>query len=331
MAIEIGRRQFISALGGASLAWPLAARAQQPKMPVIGFLSSQSPDRFAPYVAAFRQGLKDTGYSEGQNVAIEFRWANGAINRLPALAAELVGRKVNVIVATAGSPLVAKAATATIPIVALSGGDPVRNGLVASFDRPGGNVTVVAQFAYTLGPKRLEILRELVPKAKAIAVLVNPSSPDPESKFATQEVETTARAVGQKINVLNASNERDIDAAFATLVQRGDDALLVMSDPFFNSRREQLVALATRHMIPAIYEWREFAAAGGLMSYGASIADAYRQLGIYAGKILKGAKPADLPVMQAVKVELVINLKTAKTLGLTFPLTRLGRADAVIE
>jgi ABC-type uncharacterized transport system substrate-binding protein len=324
------RRDFIKVIWGAAATWPIAARAQQPAMPVIGFLNGQSPDRFAPYVAAFRQGLNETGFIEGENVAIEFRWANGRLDQLPALAAELVDRRVNVIIASGGTPLAAKAATATIPIVALSGGDPVRAGLVASFNRPGGNVTAVAMFAYSLGPKRLELLRE-IPKAKAIAVLVNPSNPDPESKFDTQAVEAAARAVGQQINILNASSEHDIDAAFVTLVQRGDDALLVMSDPFFNSQREQLVALAARHMIPAIYEWREFATAGGLMSYGSSITDAYRQLGVYAGKILKGEKPADLPVMQAVKVELIINLKTAKALGITFTLSLLGRADEAIE
>lgn len=310
---------------------PLAAHAQQPKMPVIGFLNGQSPDRFAPYVAAFRQGLKDTGYTEGQNVVIEYRWAGGQLDRMPALAAELVGRQVNVIITSGGAPQAAKAATATIPIVAMSGGDPVRGGLVASLNRPGGNLTAVNLFAYSLGPKRLEILRELVPEAKVIAVLVNPRNLGPESKLDARAVEAAARAVGQQINILNASNEREIDTAFATLVQRRDDALLVMGDPFFNSRREKLVVLAARHAVPTIFEWREFAAAGGLMSYGASITDAYRQLGIYAGKILKGAKPADLPVMQAVKVELVINLKTAKALGLTIPQSLLLRADHVIE
>jgi putative ABC transport system substrate-binding protein len=324
------RREFITLLGIAT-AWPLAARAQQPALPVIGFLNGQSPDRFAPYVAAFHKGLGETGYVEGQNVAIEYRWAGGQLDRMPALAAELVGRQVNVIASTGGMPSAAKAATATIPIVALSGGDPVRSGLVASFNRPGGNVTVVGLFAYALGPKRLEVLRELLPKANVIAVLVNPRNPDPEAKLDAQAVEAAARAVGQQINVVAAGSDRDIDAAFATLIQRRDDALLVMGDPFFNSRREQLVALAARHGIPAIFEWREFAAAGGLMSYGASITDAYRQVGIYAGKVLKGAKPADLPVMQAVKVELVLNLKTAKALGLTFPLSLLGRADEVIE
>ena len=300
-------------------------------MPVIGFLNGQWPDRWAPYVAAFRRGLTDTGYVEGQNVAIEYRWAGGQLDRLPALAADLVGRQVNVIIASGGAFQAAKAATETIPIVTLSGGDPVRGGLVARLDRPEGNVTAVALFAYSLGPKRLEVLRELVPHAKVIAILVNSSSDDPESKVATQEVEAAARAVGQQIDIVSASSESDIDAAFTTVFQRAHNALLVMADPFFNSRREQLVTLATHYKIPTIFEWREFAMAGGLLSYGASISDAYRQLGIYAGKILKGAKPADLPVMQAVKVELVLNLKTAKSLGLTFPLPLLGRADEVIE
>jgi ABC-type uncharacterized transport system substrate-binding protein len=325
------RREVITLLGGAAAAWPLAARAQQPAMPVIGFLNGQSPDRWAPYVAAFRQGLNETGYIEGQNVAIEYRWAEGRFDRMPPLAAELVGRQVNVIATTGGFPQAAKAATTTIPIVALSGGDPVRAGLVASLNRPSGNLTGVALFAFSLGPKRLELLRELIPTAKMIAILVNPSYPDPEAKFDMQATETAAQAIGQKINILNASNEREIDTAFSTLVQRGDDALLVMADPFFNGRREQLVALAAYNKIPAIFEWREFAVAGGLMSYGASITDAYRQVGIYTGKILNGAKPADLPVMQAVKVELVINLKTANALGVTFPITLLGRADEAIE
>jgi putative tryptophan/tyrosine transport system substrate-binding protein len=324
------RRDFLGVLGGAA-AWPLAARAQQPAMPVIGFLNGQSPDRFAPYVEAFRKGLGETGYIEGRNVAIEYRWANGQFDRMAALAAELVDRRANVIATTGGRPNAAKDATTTIPIVALTGGDPVRSGLVASFNRPGGNVTAVSMFAYALGPKRLEILRELLPKAKVIAVLVNPSNPDPESKNDRQEVEAAARAVGQKINMLDTSSDRDIDTAFATLVQRGNDALLVMGDPFFNSRREQLVALAARHKVPALFEWREFAAAGGLMSYGSSITDAYRQVGIYAGRILKGEKPADLPVIQTVKIELVVNLKTAKALGLTVPPSLLARADEMIE
>jgi putative tryptophan/tyrosine transport system substrate-binding protein len=328
---RLKRREFITLLGGGSLAWPLAARAQRPAMPVIGFLNGQSPDRWAPYVAAFRQGLNETGYIESQNVTIEYRWAEGRSDRLPALAADLVGRQVNVITSTGGFPQAAKDATTTIPIVALSGGDPVRAGLVASLNRPSGNITGVALFAFSLGPKRLEMLRELLPNVKTVAILANPSYPDPESKLDIQSTSMAAQAIGQKIDILNASNEREIDTAFATLAKRGDDALLVMADPFFNGRREQLVALAAYNKIPAIFEWREFAVAGGLMSYGASITDAYRQVGIYTGKILAGAKPADLPVMQAVKVELVINLETAKALGLTFPITLLGRADEVIE
>jgi putative ABC transport system substrate-binding protein len=325
------RREFIATLGGAAAAWPLAARAQQSAMPVVGFLNGQSPDRFAPYVAAFKKGLGEAGYVEGQNVSIDYRWANGQTDRIAPLAAELAARHPSVIVTTGGGPVAAKAVPATIPVVTLSGGDPVRGGLVASYNRPGGNVTAVSMFAFALGPKRLEILRELFPKAKVIAVLVNTSYPDPEPKKDRQEVETTAHAVGQQINVLDAGNDREIEAAFASLVQRGNDALLVMADPFFNSRREQLVALAARHKVPAIYEWREFAVAGGLMSYGSSITDAYRQVGIYAGKILAGAKPADLPVVQTVKVELVINLITAKALGITVPQTLLARADEVIE
>jgi ABC-type uncharacterized transport system substrate-binding protein len=324
------RREFLGVLGGATT-WPIMARAQQSTMPVIGFINGQSPDRFAPYVAAFKKGLGEAGYVEGQNVFIEYRWANGQADRITSLAAELVDRHPNVIVATGGGPVAAKAIPATIPVVTLAGGDPVRGGLVASFNRPGSNITAVAMFAFALGPKRLEILRELLPKAKVIAVLVNTSYPDPEPKKDRQEVETTARAVGQQINVLDAGNDREIETAFAALLQQGNDALLVMADPFFNSRREQLVALAARHKVPAIFEWREFVAAGGLMSYGSSVTDAYRQVGMYAGKILAGAKPADLPVIQTVKIELVINLKTAKALGLTVPQTLLARADEVIE
>lgn len=330
---QLKRRELITLLGGASLAWPRIARAQQAALPVVGFLNGQSADRFAPYFTAFLRGLNETGYVERQNVVIEPRWANGRLDRMPELGAELVDRKVNVIVASGGGGPAAKAvaATTTIPIVALSGGDPVRSGLVASFNRPGGNVTAVGMFTYSLGPKRLEMIRELMPKAKVIAILVNPGNSDPESKLDAQAVEAAARAIGQEIHILNAGSAHEIDTAFTTLAQRGDDALLVMGDPFFNSRREQIVTLAAHRRIPAVYEWREFAAAGGLMSYGSSITDAYRQLGIYAGKILKGTKAADLPVMQTVKVELVINMITAKALGLTFPLTLLGRADGVIE
>jgi putative ABC transport system substrate-binding protein len=300
-------------------------------MPVIGFLASYpaSADAAAQNITAFRQGLSEVGYVEGRNVMIDYRYGEGNYDRLPELAAELVRRQVNVLVAGGGSGLEAKAATATIPIVAAIGGDPVSSGHVASLNRPGGNLTGVALFAYSLGPKRLEVLRELIPNAKLIAVLANPANIQALSD--TRDVEAAARAAGQRIAVLTATSETEFEPAFAAMVQQRADALLVMADPYFNNRRTQLIALAARHAIPAIYEWREFATSGGLMSYGSSLADAWRQMGIYAGRILKGEKPADLPVMQAVKVELVINLKTAKTLGLTFPITLLGRADEVIE
>jgi putative ABC transport system substrate-binding protein len=323
------RREFIALLGGAAATWPLAAHAQQPALPVIGFMASWAYNENLENLVALRRGLSEIGYIEGQNVTIEYRWADGQYDRLSALATDLVRRRVNVIVAAGGSGLAAKAATTTIPIVSMIGGDPVTSGFVASLNRPEANLTGVALFAYSLGPKRLELLRELVPSAKVIAVLVNPTNADAQPD--RQAVEASARAVGQQIFILNASTERDFDSAFAAMVQQRAGALLVMADPIFNSRREQLIALAARHAMPTIYEWREFAMAGGLMSYGSSITDAYRQVGIYTGKMLKGAKPAELPVMQAVKVELVLNLKTATTLGLTFPLTLLGRADEVVE
>jgi putative tryptophan/tyrosine transport system substrate-binding protein len=299
-------------------------------MPVIGFLGPGSLDSLASLVVAFRDGLSETGYVEGRNVVIEYRWAQDEFDRLPALAAQLVDHQVDVIVAV-GSVFAAKAATATIPIVTAVASDPVAAGLVASLNRPGGNVTGVNLLTYSLGTKRLELLRETVPNAKVIAVLVNPTNPSPGSADATKEVEAAARAVGQRISVLSASSERDFEPAFVTFAEQGAGALLVMADPIFHFHREQLVALAARHAMPAIYEWSDFAAVGGLMSYGSSLKDAGRRLGIYTGKILMGAKPADLPIDQAVKVELVLNLKTAKTLGLTFPLSLLGRADEVIE
>jgi putative tryptophan/tyrosine transport system substrate-binding protein len=326
MASYIERRRFLATLGGAAVAWPLAARAQQPALPVIGFIDAAFAAERTEFMAAFRQASLTPVTSKGQNVAIEYRWAEGRYDRLPELAAELVGRRVDVIVATGGSGAAAKAATAAIPIVALSGGDPVEEGLVASLNRPGGNVTGVALFASSLGPKRFELLRELVPTAKLIAVMANPTNPPGNAD--RRDVEAAARAIGQRIIVLEASGESDFEPAFTAMVRQRADALLVMADPFFNSRRKQLVALVAQHAVPAVYERREFAEAGGLMSYGSSITEAQRQIGLYTGQILKGTKPAELP---AVKIELVINLKTAKTLGLTFPITLLARADEVIE
>ena len=330
LGVDMRRREFISLLGGTA-AWPLVARAQQPAMPVIGFLHPGTAKAFPHFVAAFRQGLNETGYVEGQNVAVEYRWGEGRYDRLPALAAELVGRKVNVIVNGGGAPFAAKAATSTIPIVSTLGGDPVMSGLIASLNRPGGNVTGVGLFSYSLGAKRLEVLREAVPSAKLIAMLVNQTNPDVQAEIDRQEVQSVARALGQRLVVLSANSESEIDTAFAEMAQQGVGAVLVMAEAIFTSRRAQLVALAARHSIPAIYDQRDIIAAGGLMSYGSSLRDAYRQLGIYAGKILNGEKPAELPVQQAVTIELVLNLKTAKSLGITFPITLLGRADEVIE
>jgi putative ABC transport system substrate-binding protein len=325
------RREFITLLGGAAVAWPVVARAQQPAMPVIGFLNGASPAPFAAFAAAFRQGLGDVGYVEGRNVAIEYRWAEGQNARLPALAAELVRRQVEVIVATAGTEgaLAAKALTATIPIVFSTGGDPVAFGLVASLNRPGGNVTGVSILTIQLDAKRLGLLRELLPAATLVAVLLNPNSSN--FNIQVEYLEQAGRAVGQQMEVLRAISEREIDQAFATMASKRAGALLVGSDPFFNSRREQIVALAARYGIPAIYEWREFARAGGLMSYGTSLPDAYRQVGVYTGRVLKGEKPADLPVIQSTKFEFILNLKTAKTLGLVIPADVLSIADEVIE
>lgn len=323
------RRDFITLIGGGTAAWPMAARAQQPAVPVVGFLSSVSPGPYMQNLAAFRRGLGQTGFIEGQNVAIEYRWAEGNYGRLPALVAELVRRRVDVIVATGGSGLAAQSATTTIPIVALSGGDPVREGLVSNLNRPTGNITGVGLFAYSLGPKRFELLRELVPTAKLIAVLTNPTNQ--AANLDRRDVEDAARAISQQIVVLEAGSESDFEPAFATIVKEKAGALLVMADPFFNNRRQQLVALAAQYAIPAIYEWREFAEIGGLMSYGSSLTEALRQTGLYAGQILKGTTPGELPVQQAVKIELIINLKTAKRLGINFPITLLGRADEVIE
>jgi putative ABC transport system substrate-binding protein len=330
MAIGIGRRQFISALGGTAVGWPLAVRAQQPAMPVIGFLNSGSPVAFADLTRSFRQGLGEIGYVEGQNVAIDFRWAEDQYNRLPDLAAELVRRQVAVMFA-GGPPAAkaAKAATTTIPIVFTTGVDPVELGLVGSLNRPGGNVTGVSVIAAELEAKRLGLLHELVPTAAAMAYLVNPNYSGASAQVTSEE--TAARTLGLEVHILTASSESEIDAAFATTVQLGVGGLSVGNDPFLNSRRDQLVALAARHAIPTIYPWRDATVAGGLISYGASFSDGYRQAGIYTGRILKGEKPADLPVLQSVKFDLVINLKTARTLGLPVPSGLFAIADEVIE
>jgi putative ABC transport system substrate-binding protein len=327
---DMRRREFITLLGGATAAWPLAARAQQPAMPVIGFLNGASPEGYARYVAAFHQGLKEVGYVEGQNVTIEYRWAQGRYDRLPALAADLVRRQVAVIaVGTNPAAPAAKAATGTIPIVFTTGLDPVQEGLVASLNRPGGNLTGVTALAVEVGPKALELLHELVPTATVIALLVNPTNPSAD--VMSKDLQRAAQKLGLQLHVLHASTERHFDAVFTTLVQLRAGGLVIGTDGFFNTQSEQLATLTVRHALPAIFPYREFPAAGGLMSYGVSIRDLYRLVGIYTGRILRGEKPADLPVQQATKVEFVINLKTAKELNLTFPITLLGRADEVIE
>jgi ABC-type uncharacterized transport system substrate-binding protein len=322
------RREFIATFGGAAVSWPLAARAQQP-MPVVGFLRSTSAADSTHLVIAFREGLKEAGIVEGQNVATEYRYADNQIDRLPALVADLIRRPVAVIVGNLAPALAAKATTTTVPIVFVTGGDPVQDGLVANLNRPGGNVTGVSFFSSVVGTKRLELLRQLVPRATTIAVLVNPENPNTEAD--RRDVQAAALAIGQDLIVLDARSVRDIETAFATFVQRGAGALLAGGGAFLNSNRERIVALAARHALPTSYAQRETVVAGGLMSYGASITDAYRQVGIYAGRILKGEKPADLPVMRSSKFEFVINLKTAKALGLTVPLIMQMTADEVIE
>jgi ABC-type uncharacterized transport system substrate-binding protein len=322
------RRAFIGMLGGAA-AWPVTARAQQPAMPVIGFLNGASPGPYAQFAAAFRQGLSDTGYVEGRNVAIEYHWAEGQYERLGAMAADLIGRQVAVIVCNTAAAHAAKALTTTIPIVFSTGGDPIRFGLVTSLSRPGGNVTGVANLNVELGPKRLELLRELVPSATVIALLVNPINPN--SAQLSRNLQTAARDLRLTLHVLNASTDRDFDTVFAALGHLRAGGLVIGPDALYNSRNEQLAALAVRHAVPTISQFSDFVAAGGLMSYGGSLTDAYHQVGVYTGRILKGEKPADLPVQQSTKVELIINLKTAKALGLTVPQALLTRADEVIE
>jgi putative ABC transport system substrate-binding protein len=327
----IGRREFITLLGGAAVAWPLTARAQQPAMPVVGLLDPRSPDGLADRLRGFRQGLKETGFVEGESIAIEYRWADNQLDRLSALAADLVRRRVAAIAVPGGpdAARAAKAATATIPIVFVVAVDPVSLGLVASLARPGGNLTGINFFGGELTAKRLELLRMLVPGATRVAVLVNPTNPMTEST--SRELEPAGRSMGLQIRVLNASTSQEINAAFATFVDERPDAVLVGVDPFFNGRRVQLVHLATRYAVPASYVAREFAEVGGLMTYGASISDAWHQAGVYCGRILKGSKPAELPVVQSAKFELVINAETARMLGLTVPPSLLSLADEVIE
>jgi putative tryptophan/tyrosine transport system substrate-binding protein len=322
------RREFIALLGGVA-AWPLAARAQQ--VPVIGFLSPGFPEPSSFLVTAFREGLKEASYVEGQNVTIEYRWAKGQYDQLQTLAADFVRRQVAVIAATGGtiSAQAAKAATATIPIVFNVGDDPIKSGLIVSFNRPGGNLTGVNTQSPALEPKRLGLLRELVPQAAIVAVLLNPTNPDADLQ--SRDLQVAATAIGQQLRIFNASSEGDLDAAFAALVQQRADALLVGNDVFFTNRREQIVALAARHAVPTIYAFRQFAESGGLMSYSTNLVEVYRQVGLYVGRILKGEKPADLPVVQPTKFELVINLKTAKTLGIKISDNLLSLADEVIE
>ena len=323
------RREFITLFGGTAVAWPLAVGAQQSAMPVVGFLSSRAPGENETILVAFRRGLKEVGYVEGQNVAVEYRWAHNQYDRLPALAADLVGRQVAVIVSNGPPIATAKAATSTIPIVFAVGFDPLTFGLVTSLSRPSGNLTGVSILDVEIGPKRLELLHELIPTATVMALLVNPATPAAE--VIAGDVRAAARAHGLQLHVLHAASDNDFDTAFASVAQLQAGALIIGGDPFFTSRSRQLGELTVVHRVPTIYEFREFAEAGGLISYGTSLADAYRQVGIYTGRILKGEKPSDLPVQQATKVELILNLKTAKAFGITVPISLLGRADEVIE
>jgi ABC-type uncharacterized transport system substrate-binding protein len=325
------RREFITLLGGAAAAWPLAARAQQPAMPLIGLLGATTAQGYAAQLAAFRQGLSEAGFVEGRNVAIEYRWAEDQYDRLPALAADLVRRQVAVIATIGGNAasLAAKTATATIPVVFHGSVDPVEAGLVASLNRPGGNVTGVVTLNIDTGQKRLELIHELLPAATTIGLLLNPTNAVAEIQ--AKDLQAAARTLGLQLRIVHASTEHDFDQAFATLSQAQAGGLVIGTDGFLVSQSAQLAALAARHALPAIFQYRAFITAGGLMSYGGSVTDSYRLSGVYAGRILKGEKPADLPVQQATKVELIINLKTARTLGITFPITLLGRADEVIE
>jgi putative ABC transport system substrate-binding protein len=334
MGQQMKRREFITLLGSAAAAWPLAALAQQPAMPVVGFLNAASPDLFAHVVRAFHLGLSETGYVEGRNVAIEYRWAENQYDRLPELAAELVRRRVSVI--TTGSStlaaLAAKAATTTLPIVFLMGSDPVQFGLVASLNRPGGNLTGITTLNLEMTPKRLQVLRELLPTTTIMAVLVNPTNAPATVETEVRQVQAAAHTLGlQMVHVLQASTERDLDSAFSTLIQRRAGGLVISADTFFSGKSVELAALASRHAVPTISPYRDFVTAGGLMSYGGSVTELYRLAGVYIGRILKGEQPADLPVQQVTKVQLAINLKTAKALGLTVPTSLIGRADEIIE
>jgi len=323
------RRDFIKLLGGAATAWPFVACAQQSTMPVIGFLNGSSPDGYAPMVTAFRQGLKEVGYIDGQNVAIEYRWAEGHYDRLPAMAADLIHRQVSVIAANTPANLIAKNATSMVPIVFTTSSDPVSVGLVPSLNKPGGNVTGISQLNVEVAPKRLELAHELMPAATAVALLINPTNP--QDATIVNAVQAAAISLGLQLQILRASTDAEIEEAFASFSEQKAGVLTIGTDAFFNGRTERLAKLAARYSVPAIYQYEEFTAAGGLISYGGSVQDSYHLAGVYTGRILKGEKPADLPVQQSTKVQLIVNLKTAKALNITVPLSLLGRADQVIE